>query len=258
MINKTLYYRLIECDSNKQWFNRRSNVQAENVEACAGLLKEDLIMIDTDRDNDSNLLLCLIDELQLNCNVMQSLNGIHAIFKKPIDYHVKSDSKLETVTGIIVDVKQGRRNVTKTDLDIVKRFGSELDILQYCEHDDLDELPWQLRIFNSRLNLQLVGEGDGRHSVHQRLIGRWQAYVNSNAEEARKWVQWVNDYVFAVPRESVNWHVKDIQKWYDSHPITGNSVPKTRDDVIKLLDSIDCQDMSKIYSYVSANFDRGE
>lgn len=257
MINKTLYYRFIECDSDKQWFNRKSNVQPEDVEACAGLLRDGLIMIDTDTDEDSELLLLLIDKLQLHCNVMQSLHGIHAIFKKPADYFVKSDSKCETVTGIIVDIKQGRPNRQKTDIDIVRRYGVDLDVIQYCEYNDLDELPWQLRIFNNKLNLKEAGEGSGRHSLHQRLIARWQSYVNSDAQEAFNWVTWVNDYVFAVPHEGVNWHVKDIQKWYDSHPITGNSVPKTREDVIKLLESIDCQDMSKIYSYVSTNFERG-
>lgn len=77
-------------------------------------------MIDTDTDEDSELLLLLIDKLQLHCNVMQSL---HAIFKKPADYFVKSDSKCETVTGIIVDIKQGRPNRQKTDIDVMEYLG---------------------------------------------------------------------------------------------------------------------------------------
>ena len=108
MINNNLYYRFIECASDKSWFNRRSRVQLDEVEAAAGILKDGLIMIDTDSDRDSELLMLLIDILGVKCNIVRTMHGIHAIFKKPKDYFVKSDSKMETVTGIIVDVKQGR------------------------------------------------------------------------------------------------------------------------------------------------------
>lgn len=254
MINNNLYYRFIECGSDKKWFNRRSRVQLDDVEAAAGILKDGLIMIDTDTDRDSELLLLLIDMLGVKCNIVRTLNGIHAIFKKPDNYYVKSDSKMETVTGIIVDVKQGRNDRQKSDLDIVKRYGEEMETIQYCE--DPDELPWQLRVFSNKLNLQQVGEGDGRHSMHQRLFARWQEYVNSDAAEALKWVNWVNTYVFDVPRKSINWTEKQVQQWYDTHPILSNGVPRTREDVIKLLEDIEPSEMNKIYSYVLTNYDR--
>ena len=257
MINDTLYYRFIECDSNKKWFNRRKKINLQDVEGGAGILKDGLIMIDTDTDKDSELLLLLLDKLKCRCNIVSTLHGIHAIFKKPNDYYVKSDSKYETVTGIIVDVKQGRKSVINSDIDIVKRYGKEMETIQYCTIDELDELPWQLRVFNSRLNLQQAQEGSGRHSIHQRLLGRWQEYVNSDAKEALRWVQWVNDYVFAVPRESVNWKLNNVQDWYDAHPVMGLQEPKTLSDVISLLNDIDSREMNKIYSYVCTNFDRG-
>lgn len=253
MINDTLYHRFIECDSNKEWFNRRLKINPQDVEACAGILKDGLIMIDTDTDRDSELLLLLLDKLKCKCNIVSTIHGIHAIFKKPEDYHVKSDSKYETVTGLIVDVKQGRKIVQNSDIDIVKRYGQEMETIQYCPIDELDELPWQLRVFNSRLNLQQAKDNSGRHSLHQRLIARWQEYTNSNAVETLKWVQWVNDYVFAVPRKSVNWTVKQVQEWYDEHPLTGYLKDKTIDDIIELIDG---QDLNAIYKMVVANIDR--
>lgn len=253
MINNTLYYRFIECDSNKEWFNRRRKINPQDVEACAGILKDGLIMIDTDTDRDSELLLLLLDKLKCKCNIVSTIHGIHAIFKKPKDYHVKSDSKYETVTGLIVDVKQGRKIVQNSDIDIVKRYGQEMETIQYCPIDELDELPWQLRVFNDRLNLQQARDNSGRHSLHQRLIARWQEYTNSNAVEVLKWVQWVNDYVFAVPRKSVNWTVKQVQEWYDEHPLAGYLKDKTIDDIITLIDG---QDLNAIYRMVVANIDR--
>lgn len=253
MINDTLYYRFIECDSNKEWFNRRSNAKLQDVEASAGILKDGLIMIDTDTDRDSELLLLLLDKLKCKCNIVSTIHGVHAIFKKPKDYHVKSDSKYETVTGLIIDVKQGRQNVQKSDLDIVKRFGEEMETIQYCDIDELDELPWQLRIFHNRLNLQQAKDNSGRHSLHQRLIARWQEYTNSNAIETLEWVQWVNNYVFAVPRESVNWTVKQVQDWYDEHPLAGYLKDKTIDDLLELIDG---QDLNAIYKLVVSNIDR--
>lgn len=253
MINNTLYYRFIECDSDKEWFNRRSRVNIKDVEACAGILKDGLIMVDTDTDRDSELLLLLIDKLNCKCNIVSTIHGIHAIFKKPEDYYVKSDSKYETVTGLIVDYKQGRKIVQNSDLDIVKRYGEELETIQYCHIDDLDYLPWQLRVFHNRLNLQQAQEGSGRHSLHQKLIARWQEYTKSNAVETLEWVQWVNDYVFAVPRKSVNWTIRQVQEWYDTHPLEGYLKDKTIEDIIELIDG---QDLNAIYKLVVSNIDR--
>lgn len=251
MINKSLYYRFCPIDSETKQAFRRQNCRPEDEQGCAGILKDGLIMIDTDTDRDSELLMLLLDKFEIKCNIVSTMHGIHAIFKKPADYHVKSASKLETVTGIIVDVKQGRPVVSKSDIDNVKRFGKDMEIIQYCEYNDLDELPWQLRILTKPLNLQSVGEGCGRHQVHQSLIARYAAYTD-DANEIVEWVNWVNSNVFDVPRESVNWTVKQVDKWLgtlDKTPIS------SVEDFVTRLQGYDIS-LDELWRYVLTNCDR--
>lgn len=251
MINKTLYYRFCPINSKTKQPFRRQNCRPEEEEGCAGLLRDGLIMIDTDTDRDSELLMLLLDKFEIKCNLVSTMNGLHAIFKKPADYHIKSNSKVETVTGIIADIKQGRPQPSKTDLDNVRRFFHDMEIIQYCEYDELDELPWQLRALTVPLNLQSIGEGDGRHQVHQKLIARYAGYTD-DANEIVKWVNWVNENVFDVPRKSVNWTVKQVDQWLgtlDKSPILAP------EDFLKRLEGYDVS-FEELWRYVRTNYDR--
>lgn len=210
-----------------------------------GILKADYVLVDIDTFEDSDLFMRLVDDYKWKAHIVATDSGIHAIFKKP-DIAIASVVGRELMCGIRADFKMGRRDYKSSDYECVIKHGKCREMLQRCE--DPQVLPWQLMPFTNELDLKSVGNGDGRHGIHRQLISRACAY-STNAIEIIDYVKWVNNNIFAVPRESVNWKQRDVQDWIDD-------VVKEDDmSIDELLQHYQVKDLRKVKQFIRANYD---
>lgn len=229
--------------------NRRMHRQMiTDWPTVGGILKSEYMLVDIDTYEDSDLFMQLVDKYNWQCHIVATDSGIHAIFKKP-DIAMSSVVGRELMCGVRADFKIGRRDYKSSDYECVIKHGKPRELLQQCSDPQI--LPWQLMAFTNGLDLKSVGEGDGRHGIHKQLIHRASAYCQ-DASEILDYVKWVNDNIFAVPRQSVNWKVNDVQDWLDDM--------KDEDDqgLDELLQRYAIKDLNKIKQFIRANYDLKE
>ena len=56
--------------------------QVKNMDEFAGILADDVILIDIDDYEQSEILMNIVEDLQLNCRVCETTRGKHFFFKK--------------------------------------------------------------------------------------------------------------------------------------------------------------------------------
>lgn len=76
---KTKNKKCIEKFKNRTDF--KSYEEVSSLPEFAGILADDTVLIDVDDEPQSELLLNIVDDLQLNCRVYKSRSGMHFLFK---------------------------------------------------------------------------------------------------------------------------------------------------------------------------------
>lgn len=240
-----MFYRgYVKLNEDKERLDTRMRrTIPENWPTVGGIFKKEYIMLDFDTHEDSDLLFQLIDKYKWKTHVVTTDSGIHAVFKKP-DYNIPSETKAELICGIRCDIKQGRNDWNHSDYECIIKHGKPREVIIKC--DDPQVLPWQLTRLSKKLDLKNVCDGDGRHGVHKSIIDA-ALYHTLDAKEIIDLVQWINDEVFKEPRESVNWKVRDLQKWIDKHMTNDLSV----EDLLQQYNI----DLHKLNIFIKTEFD---
>ena len=166
--------------------------QVQNCNSFAGILKEDVIVIDIDDEPNSELLMQIVEDMQLNCYVYQTSRGRHFIFK---NYQLnKCQTKTKLAIGLEADIKCGTKIVPHAlKVDGVERF-LEWD----CNYDELAEIPKWLYPVKTTIDLMNLQEGEGRNDILYRYILDLCRYGLSK-DDARKTLEIINKYIFKDP-----------------------------------------------------------
>lgn len=215
-----------------------------------GILKNDYLLVDIDTYEDSDLFMQLVDKYKWKTHIVATDSGVHAIFRKP-DIAIASVIGRELMCGLRADFKVGRRDFKSSDYECIIKHSKCRELLQQCDEPQI--LPWQLMPFTNELDLKSIADGDGRHGIHRQLINRAIAYTH-DAKEIIDFVKWVNYNIFAVPRASVNWTVKQVQNWIDE-VVTTNIDDISIDE---LLQHYDTNVKAKVLQFIRANYDAKE
>lgn len=245
----SFYRGYIKLNEDKTPVDRRMSRYVPDWPTVGGVLGRDYMIVDIDTSEDADLFMQLVDIYKWKTHIVATDSGIHAIFKKP-DMPISSVVGRELFVGIRADYKIGRANWRSSDYECIIKHGKDREVLQQC--DDPQILPWQLMCFTNEMDLKHVGEGSGRHGVHQQLIARATAYT-ADAEEIRFVVQWINDNIFDEPRESVNWSVKQIASWIETNVVS--KVPETPEELAEFVARYDVKDYTKIVRFISSNYE---
>lgn len=132
--------------------------QAQKCEEYAGILAEETILIDIDDQEQSEILMNIVEEKQLNCRVYQTTRGRHFLFKNKGVLKCATHTKL--ACGLIADIKIGAKN----SYSILKFKGEERFIEWDSEKpEEYDELPYWLKPIKTDIELLNMEEGDGRN-----------------------------------------------------------------------------------------------
>jgi putative DNA primase/helicase len=160
--------------------------EVKDLDEYAGILAEDVILVDIDNMEQSEILMNIVEDLQLNCRVYQTTRGRHFLFKNNGVKNCSTHSML--AIGLEADIKLGCKN----SYSILKFDGEE----RFIEWDSevYDPLPKWLLTVKYDPDFITLGTGDGRN---QKLFN-YILILQSNGftkDECRQCITIINNYV---------------------------------------------------------------
>lgn len=163
--------------------------EAKKLDEYAGILSEDTILIDIDDYDQSEILMDLVEDMQLDCRVCKTTRGKHFFFKN--NGINKCYTHVKLALGITADIKVGVKN----SYSILKFGGKEREIIyDIFEGEEYQELPKFLTPVKSNVDFLNLSEGDGRNQTLFNYILTLQNY-GLNKEEIRECLSLINKYV---------------------------------------------------------------
>ena len=175
----------------------------------AGVLKQNVIMIDIDDKEQSEVLMNAVEALQLNCRVYQTRRGKHFMF---YNTQIQNNSNHATLAcGLSADIKVG----FKCSYEVLKFEGQE----RFVEWDiepgqDYQEVPKWLFPIKIRqgedVDFVNMTEGDGRND---KLFSYILTLQNNDfkVDECRETIRIINDYILkeSMSEEELNVILRD-------------------------------------------------
>lgn len=169
----------------------KSYDQVKDLNEFAGVLDKNIVLIDVDNEEESEILFNLVKDLELKTRVIKTTRGMHFYFKNDGSIETnKTGTKL--FLGIEADIKIGSRN----SYSIVKFGGKERPIIY--DSEDLETLPKYLLPTTYKFDFLDLEEGDGRNQELFNYILILQANGFSK-NEVRDCIRLINSYVISEP-----------------------------------------------------------
>lgn len=192
---RTKNKKCIEGFKNRTDFKSYDDVK--DLNEFAGILADDAVLIDVDDEPQSELLLNIVDDLQLNCRVYKSRSGMHFLFKNDGRFD-RCKTKCKLAVGLeSIDIKVGSRN----SYEVLKLDGKEREIMYDIEPDEEYQVaPKFLLPVNSKTDFNELHQGDGRNQALFNYILTLQSN-DFDVEDARDCIRLMNKYVLKEPLE---------------------------------------------------------
>lgn len=164
--------------------------EVKNFPEYAGILEDNMIVIDVDSSTQAEILMNIIEDLQIDCVVRQTSKGKHFLFRNSGVESCKTGTKL--ACGLTADIKVGSKNSTQQ----IKIDGEERFIEWDCKSPE--PLPKWLYPVNSGVDLFDLAEGEGRNStLYGYILTLTQAAFTQ--EETRECLRIINKYILKEP-----------------------------------------------------------
>lgn len=164
--------------------------QVKNLPEYAGILADNIILIDVDDYEQSELLFKIITDLKIKCRIYGTTRGKHFLFVNDSVDTNKIHTKL--ACGLEADIKIGSKN----SYSILKYKNTEREIIYDC--DEYDSVPKWLTPIKTNVDFFKMENGDGRNQALFNYILTLQSADFSN-DEARKTIEIINSYLLTEP-----------------------------------------------------------
>ena len=164
--------------------------EVKGLEEFAGIIKDDVILIDIDDGEQAELLADIVEAENINCVIIQTTRGKHFYFlNSGVD---KCYTHTKLTCGLTADIKAGSHN----SYAVVKYAGEERFI--EWESEKLASLPVWLKPIKSNVELLDLQEGEGRNQALFNYILTLTG-AGFTKEESKDILKIVNNYIFSVP-----------------------------------------------------------
>ena len=163
--------------------------EVKDLSEYAGLLDEDVILIDVDNYEQSEKMMTMVEDLQLNCRVYETTRGKHFLFYGGTIN--KCGTHLKLAVGVEADIKIGDHN----SISILKYNGEERKIIYDIEPDEeYAPVPAWLMPVKTKTDFTTLGNGEGRNQELFNYILTLQS-ANLSNEEIKETITLLNKYV---------------------------------------------------------------
>ena len=185
-------------------FKNKSADELETYDAVkdlpeyAGILADEIVLIDIDDYEESEVLLDIVDDMQLNTKVTETTRGKHFYFINKYGHEYMLDkcgTHKRLACGITADIKVGCKN----SYSVLKYDDKTRPVLYDIEDDEEYELlPKWLMPVSSKIDFISMTAGDGRNQSLFNYILTLQAN-DFSIDEVRECLRIINDYVLKDP-----------------------------------------------------------
>ena len=186
--------------------NLISYERARKLDEFAGVLNDDIALVDVDDEHNSDIVLRIVDDLKIQCYVVDTSRGKHFLFRST-NAVTTNKTKTNTALGIVLDIKLGSRNSVQ-----VLKFGGVVRkwIRKPANPGVLDPFPFWLRPVKHNTDFTALGEGDGRNQALFNYILTLQS-AGFTKDEIRETITLINKYVLKepLPEREVNTILRD-------------------------------------------------
>lgn len=190
---KTKGKQPLEPFKNRTDFSSLADVSEHDY---AGVLAKNTILVDVDNFEDSEKIMDIVEDLQLNCRVYETKRGKHFLFLNN-DQQDKNVTHQPAALGLNIDIKLGSRS----SLEILKNQNIEREIIYDIDQDEsYNTVPKWLLPVNTHIDFEAMKNGDGRNQALFNYILTLQANDFSK-DEARECIKLINKYVLEEPLE---------------------------------------------------------
>lgn len=171
----------------------------KDFDEYAGILADNVVLVDIDDLEQSEKLMNIVEDLQLNCRVYATSRGRHFLFKNDkIDKcstNNKTKPTVKLAIGLEADIKIGKHN----SYSVLKFNGKERFIEWDVEADgDYDYIPKWLTIVKYVPDFNGMGVGDGRNQELFNYILNLQSN-GFTKDECRECIRLINKYILEEP-----------------------------------------------------------
>lgn len=184
---------------NVQLTELRTYEQVQNLPEFAGIMADDVILVDVDDYEQSEILMNMVEDLQLRCRVYETSRGKHFLFLNPTMGGVdRGKIKTQLACGLNnIDMKIGRNS----SYSILKYGGHERRIIyDIYDDEDYEDIPQWLYPIKTNVDFLALGAGSGRNQALFNHILTLQSYGFS-VDDARACIKLTNEYILAEPLE---------------------------------------------------------
>lgn len=189
---KTKNKKCVEKFKDRSDFSTLDEVRS--LPEYAGVLNRNTMFIDIDNTEQSEILMDIVEDLQLDCRVICTSRGKHFIFRNTKLHNCKTHATL--AIGLTADIKVGYVNA----YEVLKVDGEE----RFCEWDiedggEYQEVPkWLMPVGKIKADFLDMAAGDGRNQELFNYILRLQSN-DFSVEETREAIRIINRYVLKDP-----------------------------------------------------------
>lgn len=168
--------------------------EVSTLDEYAGIINENVVVIDVDDFDQSEILMNIVEDLQLRCRVYETSRGKHFFFMN--DERISSNKTgTKLAIGLESDIKLGDKN----SYSILKYKGVERTIIYDIFQDEEYEIvpKWLLPI-KTNMDFLTMTSGDGRNQALFNYILTLQSN-DFSVDEARETIKIINKYVMSDP-----------------------------------------------------------
>lgn len=169
----------------------RTLAQCSKLRSYAGVLAEDTVLVDIDDQAQAEILLKIVEEKDVRCQVRQTDHGMHFYFKNDGTW-TKCSTHAKNAIGLTCDIKLGCRN-SYAILQLDDR--PRAIIYDIYEDEEYEPVPYWLKLVSSKLDMTKAQEGDGRNTKLYSYILPLQG-AGFTKEQTLNILQIINEYVF--------------------------------------------------------------
>lgn len=165
--------------------------QAQQLDEYAGILAENIVLVDFDDETHAKIAFDIVKAEQLNCVAVKTSRGIHLYFK--CNEHTQNcRTGASLACGLKADIKLGSRN----SYAICKFNGVEREAIYKTE--TLDEIPPYFIPMKTNVDFVNMENGDGRNQTLYNHILTLQS-LGLSKDKIRLVLEIANDFVFDEP-----------------------------------------------------------
>lgn len=181
------------CEKLKNRTKWKTLEEVKNLNGYAGVLANDTILVDVDDPEQSEILMNIVEEYQLDCRVYCTSRGKHFVFKN----HAISRNRthIQLAVGLTADIKVGSR----LSYEVIKIDGEERFIEWDIEEGGkYQEIPKWLFPVSATADFIDMDAGDGRNQALFNYILTLTAN-DFTVDETRECIRILNKFVLKEP-----------------------------------------------------------